>query len=179
MPKLISIERKDDIPKKYWDTPIEELLEFHNFRKVFEKQDEAKLLISMCMDARKKLRIPENFAFIVRTAGANIRNVEFKMSYTISMLGIRYIALIGHNDCRMVNLLSRKEDFIKGIMKNASWSRKKATEHFDQFAPQFHLEDEKSFILSEQKRLQKLFPHTTIVPMMYNIENNNISLIRE
>ena len=32
-----------------------------------------RLLIGMCMDSRKSLRIPNDFAFVLRTAGANMR----------------------------------------------------------------------------------------------------------
>ena len=34
----------------------------------------------MCMDNRKQLRLPDNFAYILRTGGGNIRYSEFKIS---------------------------------------------------------------------------------------------------
>ena len=39
----------------------------------------------MCMDNRKHLHIPDNFAFIIRSGGANLRYSEFKVSYAIAV----------------------------------------------------------------------------------------------
>jgi len=66
----------------------------------------------MCMDNRKHLHMPDNFAFIIRTGGANLRYSEFKVSYAIAVGGVRHIALIGHSKCGMVNLAARKEAFV-------------------------------------------------------------------
>ena len=84
----------------------------------------------MCMDNRKHLRIPDNFAFIIRAGGANLRYSEFKVSYAIAIGDIQHIALIGHNNCGMVNLISRKDQFINGLVNKAGWDREWAEEHF-------------------------------------------------
>lgn len=178
LPDLLNIQRKDDIPAEFLGTPIEELLEYQNFRKVYQPQEQASMLISMCMDSRKKLSIPQNFAFIIRTGGANLRGMEFTVSYLIALLDLKYIALIGHNDCRMVNLFSRKDEFIKGMEANAGWDPETAASHFDHYAPLFNIRNEASFILSEQARLNELFPKVTVVPMIYNVGDNNLSIIQ-
>jgi carbonic anhydrase len=77
------------------------------------------------MDNRKHLHIPDNFAYIIRSGGANLRYSEFKVSYAISAGGIKHIALIGHNNCGMVNLNSRKDQFVYGLEQNAGWTKKK------------------------------------------------------
>jgi carbonic anhydrase len=46
------------------------LLEYHNLGRALDVCTKAQLLIGMCMDNRKHLRIPDNFAFIIR-AGKN------------------------------------------------------------------------------------------------------------
>jgi carbonic anhydrase len=178
LPNLLPILQKEDIPAEYLGTPIEELLEYQNFRKVYQSQEEPSLLVAMCMDSRKKLQVPKNFAFVIRTGGANMREMEFKVSYLISLLDLKYIALIGHNDCRMVNLIDRKEDYIKGMVKNAGWNVEKASAHFEQFAPLYNIEDEAAFILREQDRLVKLFPKLIVVPMIYNVQDSALSIIR-
>ena len=80
MNRLIDITTPDDIFAEYEGTPIGLLLEYHNFNKPLDKFTEAQLLIGMCMDNRKHLRIPDNFAFIIRAGGANLRFSEFKVS---------------------------------------------------------------------------------------------------
>ena len=43
------------------------------------------LLVGMCMDNRRHVYIPDNFAFIIRSGGANLRCSEFKVSYAIAV----------------------------------------------------------------------------------------------
>lgn len=61
----------------------------------------------MCMDNRKHLHMLDNSAYIIRSGGANLRYREFKVSYAIAVGQVRYIVLIGHNNCGMVNLAAR------------------------------------------------------------------------
>ena len=112
MERLILVQSEKDIFSDYSGTPIEKLFEYHNLNKEFTSYDKAELLVGMCMDNRKQLHIPNNFAFILRSGGANFRNNEFKVSYAIAIGGIKAFALIGHNKCGMVNLIARKENFI-------------------------------------------------------------------
>jgi carbonic anhydrase len=179
MNRLIAVEKKEDILEAYKKTPIALLLEYHNLGVPFEKYSNAQLLIGMCMDNRKHLRIPDNFAFIIRAGGANLRYSEFKVSYAIAVGGVRAIALIGHNQCGMVNLISRKELFIKGLVESAGWEPVWAEEHFMHFAPMFEIGNEIDFLLNEAKRLRLRYPKITISPMLYRIEDNLIYQLDE
>src|SRR5215510_13496230 len=135
MYRLVSISSKEDIFPELRDTPIGLLLEYHNLKREYEAYAQAELLIGMCMDNRKHLHIPDNFAFIIRAGGANLRYSEFKVSYAIAVGGVKSIALIGHNQCGMVNLVARREMFIKGLVENAGWDQELAEQHFMNFAP--------------------------------------------
>jgi carbonic anhydrase len=179
MNELIYINFIDDIPEIYKGTPISLLLEYHNLGRPHDNFTKADLLVGMCMDNRKKLRIPENFAFIIRSGGGNLRYSEFKVSYAIAVGGVTHIALIGHNHCNMVNLFSRKEKFVDGLVENAGWNRISAEEHFLNFAPMFEIDNEINFTLSEAKRLRLRYPKITIVPMHYLVEDNKICLVNE
>jgi carbonic anhydrase len=179
MHSLLTITSPDDILPTYRGTPIGNLLEYHNLGRQFETYENAQLLIGMCMDNRKHLRVPDNFAFIIRSGGANLRYSEFKISYAIAVGGVRHIALMGHNNCGMVNLHERKEQFIEGLMKGAGWSREQALEHFNQYAPVFEIGNEVEFVASEAVRLRKRYPQITIAPMLYKVEENKIYLIQE
>lgn len=179
MNNLIPVNTEADIPKKYQDTPIELLLKYHNLDFPYIEYKEAQLLVGMCMDNRKHLHMPDNFAFIIRSGGANLRYSEFKVSYAISVGGIRHIALIGHNNCGMVNLIARKDKFIEGLIKNAGWERERAEEHFMHFAPMFEINNEVDFVLSETIRLRKKYPQITIAPMLYLVEDYKLYMIKE
>ncbi len=179
MNRLLRIASPEDVLPEYRGTPIGQLLEFHNLNKSFTEFQNAQLLVGMCMDNRKHLRIPDNFAFIIRAGGANLRYSEFKVSFAIAVGGVRHIALIGHNNCGMVNLISRKDEFIKGLVQHAGWDKEWAEEHFMHFAPMFEIGSEIDFTLSETKRLRLRYPKIQMAPMMYRVEDNLLSLINE
>ena len=179
MNRLIPISKQEDILPEYRQTPIGLLLEYHNLDRSFENYDKAQLLVGMCMDNRKYLYIPDNFAFIIRTGGANLRYSEFKVSYAIAVGQVRHIALIGHNNCGMVDLVSRKENFIQGLVETAGWDRKIAEKHFLHFVPMFEIHNEVDFILSEVKHLRIRYPKIQIAPMLYLVEDNKLYFIKE
>jgi carbonic anhydrase len=131
------------------------------------------------MDNRKHLHIPDNFAFIIRSGGANLRYSEFKVSYAVAVGGVRSIALIGHTQCGMVNLIARKEKFIRGLVDSAGWTPEAAEAHFGQFAPMFEIGNEVDFVLSEVKRLRLRYPKILVAPMLYRVEDNRLYLIKE
>jgi carbonic anhydrase len=179
MKRLVTVTRKEDIFAEFFNTPIGLLLEYHNLGYQYESYSKAQLLIGMCMDNRKYLRIPDNFAYIIRSGGGNLRYSEFKVSYAIAIGGVRAIALIAHNQCGMVNLFSIKERFVQGLVENAGWDREWAEEHFMHFAPMFEIGNEVDFVLSEAKRLRMRYPKIKIAPLFYQIEDNLLYQIKE
>jgi len=179
MEKLITINSIDDILPAYRQTPIGLLLEYHNLNRPLETFDKAQLLVGMCMDNRKHLHMPDNFAFIIRSGGANLRYSEFKVSYAIAVGQVSHIALIGHNNCGMVNLISRKTEFINGLVTIAGWEKERAKEHFMHFAPMFEIGSETDFILSETKRLRLRYPKVIIAPLFYLVDDNKLYIIEE
>ncbi|MBZ0295566.1 MAG: carbonic anhydrase [Anaerolineae bacterium] len=176
---LIPVQRAEDIFPQYRSTPIGHLLEYHNLGRPFETYTRAELLVGMCMDNRKHLRIPDNFAYIIRAGGANLRPSEFKVSYAIAVGGVSAIALIGHNNCGMVNLAARKDQFIDNLVENGGWAREQAEEHFMSFAPLFEIGNEIDFVLSEAVRLRHRYPKVLVAPMLYRVEDNLLYLLHE
>ncbi|MBF0594707.1 MAG: carbonic anhydrase [Candidatus Omnitrophica bacterium] len=175
--KIIPVKKKSDIPKEYRNNPIGLLLEYHNLDRPFECYSQARLLIGMCMDNRKHLHMPDNFAFIIRSGGANLRYSEFKVSYAIAVGDVRHIALIGHNHCGMVNLIARKEQFINGLVNRAGWRKEAAEEHFMNLALMHEIGNEVDFIMSETTRLRKRYPKIKVAPLYYRVEENLLSCI--
>lgn len=169
--------KKSDIPRAYRNNPIGSLLEYHNLNRPFSTYAEAKILIGMCMDNRKHLHVPDNFAFIIRSGGANLRYSEFKVSYAIAVGHVRHIALIAHNHCAMVNLVARKKEFISGLIRGAGWRKEAAEEHFMNLAPMHEIGNEIDFIMSEKDRLSKKYPRIKIAPLYYRVEDNRLYCI--
>ncbi len=179
MKRLIDISTPDSIPPQYRDGPVGLLLEYHNLDRAFEEHTEAQLLIGMCMDHRLRLRAPANFAYIIRSGGANLRYSEFTVSFAIAIGGVRAIALIGHSQCGMVNLMARREAFVQGLVQHAGWDSESAEAHFMHLAPMFEIGDEVDFVLSETKRLRSRFPGIQVAPLLHRVEDNRLYLIEE
>ena len=179
MNRLVKVSREDDIFPRLRDTPVARLLRYHNLGEAHEAHASAELLIGMCMDNRKSLRIPDNFAFVIRAGGGNLRYSEFKVSFAVAIAGVRAIALIGHTNCGMVNLMARREQFIDGLVANAGWTRERAAEHFTHFAPMFEIGNEVDFVLSEAVRLRERYPKVLVAPMVYKVEDNLLYLVKE
>ena len=173
------VESDKDIPAHLRGTPVAELLEYHNFGRELVPVPAPRLLIGMCMDNRKHLHIPDNFAFILRAGGANLRPSEFKVSYAIAVGGVRTVAIIGHNNCGMVNLMARSHQFIDGLVKNAGWDKQQAEDHFFHFAPLFEIGNELDFTRSEAKRIRMRYPGVKVAPMLYKVEDNRLYLLVE
>jgi carbonic anhydrase len=79
----------------------------------------------------------------------------------------------------MVNLISRQNEFINGLVETAGWEKEKAEEHFRHFAPMFEIGNASDFILSESKRLRLCYPKIKIAPLFYRVEDNKLYHIDE
>lgn len=176
---IIPVQVESDIFLTYQATPVGRLLEYHNLKKPHDKYSAPEILIGMCMDHRKSLIIPPNFAYIIRTGGGNLRYNEFKVSYAIGVGNVGAIALIAHNNCGMVNLMSRKSDFVNGLVTKAGWDYAQAEEHFLNFAPMFEIDNELTFVVSEAKRLRWRYPKIQVAPLYYKVEDNLLYQIEE
>jgi len=172
MADIIPVNYRDDVLSCYRDTPVGLLLEYHNLGRALGAPPAPQLLIGMCMDSRKSLRIPHDFAFVLRTAGANMRDNEFRISYAIAVGGVQAIALIAHTDCGMARLDERREQFIDGMVRNAGWDRARAVKHFEESAPKFGIRDEVDFVMKEADRLCAIYPRVLVAPLLYRVEDD-------
>jgi len=179
MPSIIPVNYRDDILPEYRGTPVELLLEYHNLGRAAGATAAPQMLIGMCMDSRKSLRIPNDFAFVLRTAGANMRDNEFRISYAISVGGVRTIVLIAHTDCGMAKLDVNRERFIQGLVDAAGWDEARAVKHFEISAPKFGISDEVDFVLKEAARLRSIYPRIAIAPLLYRVEDDLLYQLKE
>jgi carbonic anhydrase len=179
MHNFIEIKSEADIPERWRSGPIGSLLRYHALGAPLPgRAERPELLIGMCMDSRKHLRIPDNFAFILRTGGGNLSLSEFRVSYAVSVGGVRSIALLGHTNCGMSGLIARRAPFVDGLV-DVGWTRAAAEEHFDRFAPAHEIGVEADFIRAEARRLRALYPKVEVAPLLYRIEDNSVVLLRE
>jgi carbonic anhydrase len=170
----VAVRNERDILPAYRGTPIETLLAYHNFARFHRDHCEAELLIGTCMDPRVRLEIPSSFAFILRCAGANLRVLEFDVSFAIAVAGIRSVCVIGHSECRMVDVASKREAFVSGLVGNARWDRQLAEEHFDQDSSRYDLGDVVSSVRREALWLRETYAGVTVAPLFYSLDDRSL-----
>jgi carbonic anhydrase len=179
MHALLPVRTLKDIIPAYRETPIGDLLAYHNLCVSSQNYDRAQLIVGMCMDHRYTLCLPENFAYILRTGGVNLKRIEFKVSYAIAVGGVQHLCLIGHDNCGMVSLSSRRDLFVRGLVKFGGWTEQAAEEHFEQHVAEFEIGDAQTFILGEAKRLRLRYPQIVVAPLFYQIEEGMLYQIVE
>jgi carbonic anhydrase len=172
MTEIIPVNYRSDILPEYQGTPVGLLLEYHNLERALGSGPGRQLLIGMCMDSRKALRIPHDFAYVLRTAGANMRDNEFRISFAIAVGGVRTIVLIAHTDCGMVRVAGLHDEFVHGLVERAGWDEARAEKHFSESVPKFSIDNEVDFVMRESERLRKLYPKITVVPLLYRVEDD-------
>ena len=95
------------------------------------------------------------------------------------MGGVRALALIGHDQCGMVELTQRREAFIRGLVANAGWMAQEAGEHFDEHARDFEINDAADFVRAEAARLRRRYPTVLVAPLFYLVDEGKLWQIRE
>ncbi len=169
--RLLAVKDEDAILPAYRRNAIGELLRYHNLGQPPRAYTGAQLLIGMCMDNRKVLRLPDNFAYVLRVGGANMRPIEFKISFAVAVGGVRALALIGHDQCGMASLSVRRDEFVTGLMERGGWTRQAAEAHFDRHAPEFAVPSGPIFVWNEARRLQARYPGIMVAPLYYLLRN--------
>ncbi|MFN0151335.1 MAG: carbonic anhydrase [bacterium] len=180
MVELVAVGSARDILPEYRGTPIELLLRHHNLGEpIPASTGTARLLISMCMDHRKVIVVPSEFAYVLRSAGASLRDSEFDVSFAISVGNVGSIALIPHTDCGMERVTMRREDFIRGLVERGGWNAADAAAHFDAHAIRYQIGEPVAFALAETARVRALYPSIQVAPLLYRVADDRIVQIRE
>ncbi len=110
------------------------------------------------MDHRKEFVIPNEFACVLRSAGANLRDSEFEVAYAIAAGGVDTIALLAHTDCGMSHVLSKREPFIEGLVQGAGWTPESAAEHLDDDAHRHRIGDPSPSWSTRERAFGHYFP---------------------
>jgi carbonic anhydrase len=174
-PRLVPADSAAEIIPAYRDTPIEGLLRYHNLREPLPTTSgRARLLVGMCMDDRKDLVIPNEFAFIVRAAGGNLRDHAFDISYAVAIAGVTAIALLAHTDCGMVGVSHKRDKFVRGLVTHGGWDEARAAAHFDEAIPVYEIRDALEFVVAEARRLREVYPAVLVAPLLYRVEDDRL-----
>jgi carbonic anhydrase len=178
MPALVSVNAASDILPAYRGTPVAELLEYHNLgRALPPTTGTARMLVAMCMDHRKDLLIPNEFAYVLRSAGGNLRDSEFEVSYAVAVGGVATIALLGHTHCGMAHVTAHREAFVAGLVARAGWQAEAAGAHFDLYVARYHIGDPLGFVVREAARIRALYPKVLVAPLLYEVETDRLAQI--
>lgn len=178
--RQVPVESLGDILPAYRGTPIESLLRYHNLGEPLPASTgHAHLLVAMCMDHRKELIIPNEFAYILRSAGGSLRDSEFEVAYAVAVGGVDTIALLAHTDCGMSVVMSKRDAFIAGLVSRAGWTPTSAAEHFDDYARHHHIGDAVEFVVTEAARIRALFPAVRVAPLVYRVDSDLLVQVEE
>jgi len=180
VPQLVPVDSPSDIVPRYARTPVEGLLRYHNLAEpLTARSARAELLVGMCMDHRKDLVVPNEFAYVLRAAGGNLRDHEFDISYAVAVGGVTAIALLAHTDCGMVRLRRKRADFVRGLVERGGWDEALAGEHFDASVALYELDDAVAFALAEAHRLRAMYPAVLVAPLLYRVEDDRLLQIED
>ena len=133
----------------------------------------------MCMDQRKDLLLPNEFAYVLQSAGGNLRDSEFEVSYAIAVGGVATVALLAHTDCGMADVTRQRAVFIRGLTERGGWSADAAAAHFDHYAARYQIGDAIRFVCEKAVRLRRLYPAVLIAPLLYEVETDRLAQIEE
>lgn len=179
MGRLVPIDDRGDVPSAYRDTPVGRLLACHNLGAPVERAQAPELLVATCMDHRVRLRMPEDFAYVLRTGGANLEGRAFEVSFAVAVGGVGAVAVVGHSDCGMASVADGREAFAAGLAERAGWSAGQAAAHFDEEAADHAIEDPVAFTLEQTGRLRRRYPEVLVAPLHYRVEDRRLYLVRE
>jgi carbonic anhydrase len=165
---ITHVRNDADILPAYRGTPVGELLAYQNLGATERKHAQPALLIATCLEQRGALRSPPGFAISLHTAAASLKRDPFKVSWAIGLAGVSAIAIVGHDDCRLTDLSSHREEFVLRMIAAAGWERPAAEQHFDHWSDLFEIADPAEFVAAEAARLRNRYPKILVAPLLFH-----------
>ncbi len=175
--RLSQIVNKEDVPPRWKGSPIEALINAHNFDEAIESASEPKLLIVSCIEYRFRPEVPSMYAYVIRTAGGRLTldtGSEFALSYILAK-GVRHIALIGHNDCGMTKVEQFKPKLTEALIQQG-WETEKANSFIEEHSPRFQMGDEIDALKREFQNLKDQFKKVEIAPLFVSLASARLHI---
>jgi len=173
----IAVKAEADILPLYRGTPIGDLLRYQNLAAPLRQYARPEVLLATCLEQHAALRVPEGFAIALHTAGASLKRDPFKVSWAIGVAGVSAIAIVGHDDCRLVELRSHREQFVVQMIEAAGWERPAAEQHFDHWSDLFEVDEPAGFVAAEAARVQSRYPKVLVAPLLYESGTGTLSQV--
>jgi carbonic anhydrase len=172
---LVPVSSVGDILPRYRGTSVERLFRYHNLEEPLPPSTgHAEMLIGMCMDHRKDLRLPREFAYVLRAAGGNLQGSEFEVSYAVGVGRVSAIALLAHTDCGMVGVFKKRDVFVRGLVEWGGTQEEVAVRHFAKHAARYEIGDPIEFVVAEAARIQNDYPRLLVAPLLYTVEDDRL-----
>jgi carbonic anhydrase len=165
--RLTAIAQPGDIPARWRNTPLAELIMAINFNHVIDVNDKPQLFVVTCIDFRLQPAIPPYYSFVLRTPASRLTGSEFALAYAVSK-GVRHAALIGHNDCGMAKVLMHSGPVTNALV-DQGWPRDRAEQYVAQQGPRYAIENEVDFLQSEFAHISRLFPKVEFAPLIADV----------
>jgi len=167
-PSLKPVRTEADILPVWRGTPVAELLALQNLGADARQYTHPQMLIASCFEQLTALRIPTGFAISLHSAAANLKRDPFNVSWAIGIDRISAIAIVGHTNCRLVELRNQREAFVEQMISAAGWARSAAEQHFDHWSDLFAIDDPASFAAVEAARLRIRYPKIPVAALLYD-----------
>ena len=144
---------------------LEVLLSSHNDGELYPSFELPQLAIVTCMDFRINLRLPDRFAFVLRTGGANVRPIESYLAFSVARTGIHAIAIIGHTDCAM----EKPDPYLVDALPTTD----KMRAHYRSQIAFLAIRDARAYTLEQTERLEAHMG-LPIIPLLYRVEDHQL-----
>lgn len=169
---LIEIHSREDILETWRDTPIESFIMAQNFGWPIVSSGKVELLIATCIEFRYALPIPKMYAYVIRRASGRVIGSEFSVGYTLSQ-GVRYLILIGHNDCGMSKVYEKAPDVVRAFI-DQGWAKDIAEQYVQKQAARHAINDELEALHQEYLRLNSVFRKLVIAPLFVCLHDSKL-----
>jgi len=169
---LLPVETSQDIPEEWQNTPIAALIMAQNFGWPIQGSGKAELLISTCIEFRYALPVPRMYAYVIRRASGRVIGSEFSVGYTLAQ-GVKFLALIGHNDCGMSKVHERAPSVVQAFV-DQGWTESAAHEYVSKQANRHAITDELDALREEYIRVRRLFKKLVIAPLFVCLHDSKL-----
>jgi len=176
--RLLEVRHSDDILREWQRTPIEDFLLYHNLGADQRDYERAELLICACMDFRVSFNIPDKFAYVIRTPGANLIDNQFGLVAALTLADVRAVALVAHTDCAMTKVKDSEERIVSGLIASG-WDKNTAQKFFNERVDSHALTNPTDFVIRQCQTLRKQYTNVIFAPLVYNVADGKLWQVEE
>ena len=178
-PDLLPVHGENDLLPGLLDTPVADLLRFHNLVAPLRSAGRPRLAIATCIDPRVVLRLPRGFAFVIRTPGIDVESQEFALAYAAGVGAVGAFCVIGHDECSLADLPTQRHAFVNGLALKAGWSEAEAGACYDRSHERFTVGEPIENVRMKTAWLRQRFPRMRVAPLFYAVREGRLLQVRE